>query len=173
MRTCAPRPTGPGRRPAVLLILGVLGVAPGCRGDPTAPMERDDIIVVMPGDGSSWPDDGWRLEEAVVEGDLIRLHVTHIGGCEDHRFQLLAVRGFTRLQPTGRTGVWSVPLRLAHDDRDDSCEAATVRADRSYGLDPLRAVFLARVGPGPARLWLRVPTWQGSPDSVTVEWRFP
>ena len=146
--------------------LALFGASAACQPDLTLPEPEGEVLIAFDGDLERWPLDAWALDTAFVAGDSLALTVSYGGGCESHEFWLLAVDGFHELPTAGPVPTASVALFLAHDDHDDRCEAYVTRTE-SFHLGPLWSAFQDRFPAG--RLQLRIPTGQGSADSVTVE----
>ncbi len=154
-RLCSP--AGAGRRAAIALapVLAITTAAFSCH-DPVAPAGSDDEIIVAFGlDTSRYPQDDWDLVDGGVVADSLELRVAFTGGCEEHRFRLLAVDDWIPLPDFGPISTVGVALLLSHDAGGDTCEAALTRTFR-FGLDPLRRAYRARYGDGPARLLLQI-----------------
>lgn len=164
--------------PRMVALAGALAVAWGagsCAGDPTGPPPDDAIIVAFDQSLDQWPDDDWDFQDAAVVGDSLALGIGYGGGCADHDLHLLAVTGFAQrlelVAPGSPLPAALVPLFLSHDAHDDPCEAYITRTLR-FDLRPLRAEFRRQFGDGPGRIILRVPTGQGSADSVSIDFTF-
>ena len=153
----------------VLAALLLLASACQTSVEPILPSPGDRVLVAFGQDLDPWPRDGWSLLEASVEDESLSLTFQHPGGCEEHRYWLLATSGFTELPSAGPVPMVSVPLLLAHDDGGDTCEAILTRTV-AWSLLPLREEYARRFGPGPVILVLRVPAGQGTLGEVTVSW---
>lgn len=139
--------------------------------NPLLPPSADEIVVGFDADPSELPAGDWSLREAAVDGDTVTLEIEHAGGCREHRYWLVAVEGFTELPTQGPIPTFEVPVRLAHDDGGDPCEAL-LRATLDFGLAPLEAAFREESGStGPAMILLRVPEGQGAPEVRSVTFR--
>ncbi len=113
-------------------------------GDPAVvPLTLVDDLATASG-----PRDPVTLETAAVVGDTLRLEVTYGGGCRTHAFGLLVERRFLESNPV------QAAAALAHDDRDDPCDALvsrTLLAD----LRPLRQEYRRAYGADTGTLVLR------------------
>lgn len=139
--------------------------------NPLLPPAADEIVVGFDADPSALPAGDWSLREAVVDGDTLTLEIEHGGGCREHRYWLVAVEGFTELPTQGPIPTFEVPVRLAHDDGGDPCEAL-LRATLDFGLAPLEAAYRDESGgTGPAMILLRVPEGQGAAATRSVTFR--
>jgi hypothetical protein len=150
------------------LALVALLASAGCSSTDTTSVHSDLAIFV----GESAPAAAgadWILLDAEIQGDMLAIELQYAGGCALHDFRLLAVDGWIDLPTQGPTPTVAVPLRIAHDDHGDRCEAAIVEALR-FHLGPLRDAYRRDRGPGPARLLLRVPVRQGAGEFVELAW---
>jgi hypothetical protein len=124
--------------------------------DPVAPAGSESAIIIAFGeDVSGYPQDDWDLVDGSLVGDTLELRVRYAGGCEEHRFRLLAVDDWIDLPTFGPISTYGVPLLLSHDANGDACEAALTGTLR-FGLEPLRDAYRDRYGAGPARLLLQI-----------------
>lgn len=81
--------------------------------------------------GGADASDPYEIQTRSVEGDVLKLVVTHGGGCQQHDFRLCYERVFLETEPV------QFNLRLDHDAHGDACR----RLDRQvleYELRPLR-----------------------------------
>jgi len=106
-------------------------------------------VLIEQDDGRRWPSDPYALAEASVAGDTLTLRVHFGGGCETHRFALVVTRLFMESDPV------QIPATLAHDGRDDACDAV-VNETLRFDLTPVRRIYQEAYGAGPATLVLVV-----------------
>lgn len=88
------------------------------------------IQLVSDHETRHWRRDAHRLEAFEIDGDVLRLTVSYTGGCEAHRFEVLA-----REITWGRESL-EAELSVAHDARGDSCKAL-IREQIEFSLEPL------------------------------------
>ena len=157
--------------PLSVVLTGALALTGGtgaCVDGPLLP-ETGDQITVDFDRAFQWPTDPWNFVDAdVVDGEL-ELELAYGGGCEEHGFWIVAVEGFHELPSFGPTPMVSVPILVAHEARDDPCEAYITETHR-VGLQPLRDAFVDEFVMTTGRVILRVPRGQGAADSVYVEY---
>lgn len=79
------------------------------------------------------------IVEAEIVGDVLRLQVTHGGGCRDHAFSLYGGGAWMESAPVQTT------VTLAHDARGDPCRAVVGRELR-FDLTPLRDAYRRAYG---------------------------
>ena len=159
------------RTAALATTLLTAGAITACEADPTGPRlpePGDRIIVAFDQSLDPWPRDAWDLVDANVIDDYLELATEYGGGCRTHQLWLLAVDGWERLPDAGVTPTAAVPILLAHEANDDPCEALIRRTER-FDLAPLRAEFTEFFDTTTGRIILRIPTGQGSPDTVSVD----
>lgn len=169
------RPTLPG----IALLAGALvlmGSAGACSSDSTGlsldlPEPGDSIIVAFDQPLDRWPLATWNLLDANIQDAVLHISVDYSGGCKSHDFWLLAVGGFETLPDAGVTPTVAVPLLLAHDARDDTCESY-VESSLDFHLGPLHGAFQDQISTGPGRILLLVPDGQGTSDTTTVDFTF-
>jgi hypothetical protein len=140
---------------AVLIMAAGLSTCADPAGPGDLPGDPDRIAVALGSEPSSYPRDPWELVAGAVEEDTLRLEVRYSGGCREHDFRLVAVNAWDGLHSQGPLPTVAVDVLLAHEDRDDACDAIVATTLR-FGLDPLRQAFTATFGNGPARLMLRL-----------------
>jgi hypothetical protein len=128
--------------------------------------EAGTILVSFGTDPLRYPRDAWSLDSARIEGDTLRLRVSHAGGCRRHGYALVAWNGWLESNPV------QVGVLLAHDSRGDACEALLAPHLR-FHLAPLREAFLRDYGAGHRTLVLRIsdPADPGTP-LATLSWSF-
>lgn len=129
--------------------------------------ETGAIIVDFDARPEDFPRDPYRYEEGVVRGDTLVLRVTHGGGCERHRYALVAWNGWLETVPV-RVGVV-----LAHDDADDMCDAL-LHPELRFDLRPLREACAGAYGAGPGALLLVMtdPATVGAPALDLLRYEF-
>jgi hypothetical protein len=133
-----------GALPIVMFILVT------CKHDGSSEMLLDDIqlapksnhdriIIVDNLDSSKVAFDPAGIDTTSVQGDVLRLKVSHAGGCEPHDFTLYGLSGFLESSPP------QAEIFLAHDAHGDMCEARLTKELR-IDLTPLREVFQRAYG---------------------------
>lgn len=55
------------------------------------------------------------IKSILIKGDIMTIHVTYSGGCEEHEFQLLGTTALQKSMPMKRG------VMLYHDNKGDSC----------------------------------------------------
>ena len=161
----------PGRRHLAFWTLPLLA-ASACQRtgfEPQLPVPGEEVLVRFDQNLSHWPDAPWGLMEASVQNDTLVVTIQHGGGCAEHRYWLLATDGFTELPTAGPVPTVSVPLRIAHDDGGDACEALLSPTLR-WSLDPLREAYRSEFGPGAVVMTLPLPEGQGSTSERSLSW---
>lgn len=138
---------------------------------PVSPFIGDDdagtVVIEFGMPPSNWPMDPYILDAARITGDTLVLRVDHGGGCRQHAFALVAWDGFLESVPV------QVQAVLAHEDRDDPCDAL-VRSDLIFDLAPLRAAYSEAYRGEHGRLVLRLsnPRALAGPPLRTVLYEF-
>jgi hypothetical protein len=97
--------------------------------------------------------DPYNLIEIGLEDRFLHLHVGFSGCGPEHPFQLLMVGGIMESMPP------QVRLKLAHDDRDELCDAYWQRR-LCYDLEPIREL-IRRSGGSPGSVILNFEDWRG------------
>lgn len=79
--------------------------------------------------------DAFRLLEASVSNDLLKLEVEYGGGCRVHLFEIIA-------DPDAFLESWPIQINIymKHESHDDFCKAL-VRKKLTFSLDPLKEAF--------------------------------
>jgi hypothetical protein len=79
--------------------------------------------------------DAFRLLEASVSKDLLKLEVEYGGGCRVHLFEIIA-------DPDAFLESWPIQINIymKHESHDDFCKAL-VRKKLTFSLDPLKEAF--------------------------------
>jgi hypothetical protein len=117
---------------------------------PFAPADRSaPIVVAFDTDPAAWRADPLTIDSASIENDVLRVHVTHGGGCEQHEYAAVAWNGWLESEPV------QVGVIIAHDDKDDACDAL-VKAELRFDLIPLRQAFIRDYGLGASQMILRL-----------------
>lgn len=150
------------RHLGLLALLALAAALTACGSQsPAAPSDPcPDCVRFTEGAADSLLDPAV-IDEAVVDGDTLRLRVTYAGGCRDHEFALYAPPEFE-----DSPGV-ALSLYLRHDDRDDPCDAI-VHRDLAFDLTPARQFYLATFGQ-PGSMVLRITTTLEG-ERVSVVW---
>ncbi|MCI0447124.1 hypothetical protein L0152_28445 [bacterium] len=100
---------------------------------------QDRIIMIENLDSLNFAIDPAGIDTASIQGDLLRLKVSHAGGCEPHDFSLYGLSAFLESYPP------QAEIFLAHDAHDDMCEAWLTK-DLRIDLAPLREVYQQAYG---------------------------
>ncbi len=103
--------------------------------DPTA--DDPDILPITLSNGDdpeAWVTDPCAIEEAVTDGDTLRLTVSYGGGCEDHEFKLVAWNFFMESFPV------QAGIEIAHNGNNDLCDAY-ITEELSFDLTPLKKEY--------------------------------
>jgi len=155
---------------AAALITGMLAACSDPAGPPagyTGPDEVGRVVMSFGVDPLRFRRDAWALDSARIDGDTLRLRVTHGGGCARHGYALIAWNGWLESNPV------QVGLLLAHDARGDACRAL-LSPELRFDLEPLRAAWLADYHGEHGTLVLRFsdPVNPAGPPLGTLTWSF-
>lgn len=147
-RLSAPLSHAPFRRcplTITLLVAATALVAVGCSvgqrspapksATPGDPLPPPPLIPVVLGGGEVRQSDPFRLNSAVVNGDVLTLVVDYSGGCRDHEFTLTAPRSFQESD-----GSVQLAITLIHDANGDRCEANPTEQLR-FDLRPIERLY--------------------------------
>lgn len=105
---------------ALLLTCGI--ILAGCIDDQDLNTE-EPVPVIVVNDSlyayyhSTKPKDEFSFSDGEITGDILRLTVSFLGGCEEHKFELIAWGGISKTNP---------PIGhflLTHDSHADTCRA--------------------------------------------------
>ena len=94
-------------------------------------------VVIDDGAGQGrdrWGADPYELSAATIMGDTLTVTVSYSGGCETHRFTLVASNVFLESYPV------QLGASLAHDANGDSCER-WVTEDWDFDLTPIKRMY--------------------------------
>jgi hypothetical protein len=80
------------------------------------------------------PSDPYVLQVAAIRATAVQLEVRYTGGCQRHRFDLVA------RDPIATVGGLQVELQLKHDGHGDNCKAL-VRQQLQFDLKPFLAAY--------------------------------
>jgi len=110
----------------------------------TAPiqLERDGCRVER-------PSDPYVLRAAAIRGTAMQLEVGYTGGCQQHRFDLVA------RDPIATVDGLQVELQLAHDGRGDNCKAL-IRQQLQFSLQPFLTAYRDELAKSSGRVELRL-----------------
>jgi hypothetical protein len=125
-----------------------IGIYPGSCTEPPPPTPSPPVVLTdQPPEEID--QDLYTLLGSELEGETLRLHVG-FGGCsDDHPFTLYAGRDFMESLPVQ---TW---MLLAHDDRDEPCDAYFERT-LSFDLSPIQQAHIEDYGvPGIVRIRFR------------------
>lgn len=140
--------------PLVTLTERIRGMATG-----TIP-----AIVALGTDRNDWPDDRLVVHSIEAAGGLLEVEFSYSGGCNPHDVDLVVFGGFMESFPV------QVNAALAHDARDDACDAV-IRRSLSFDLTPLHEEYDRSYEPGgPLRMHVQDPGG-GTPFSFELTWR--
>lgn len=92
---------------------------------------QSTLIITGPGGGDTFPMNPATISAMRIEGDMLRLTVTHSGGCKDHTYQLYTSGAVMKSYPPQMT------LHLAHNAHGDACRAL-ITQDLTFDLSPLK-----------------------------------
>lgn len=114
--------------------------------------------------------EGLNGEEKVwIDGDILHVRVAYSGGCEDHDFDLYADSDATLIDAAGQPAPQT--LHLIHTmSAPDMCEAYITEV-RQFDISPLKKKLVAE-GLSSGTVTLTIQPLDGSPQSVTVDYRF-
>jgi hypothetical protein len=152
-----------------LAILTAAVLVASCES-PVSPYIGDDgsgeIVVEFGNRPDRWPLDPYVIDAARIDADTLVLRIDH-GGCRRHAFALVAWDGWLESIPV------QVHVVLAHEDRDDPCDAL-LRSHLKFDLSPLRAAFTAayRGESGSMLIRLSNPIAPGGPPLHTLLYDF-
>jgi hypothetical protein len=131
---------------------------------------RLPLVVDPQARPESWPQDPFSVEDAVLEGALLRVQVRYAGGCKGHAFQAVAWGGWVGSNPV------EVRVFLSHDSFGDPC-LAVIAEERSFDLEPLKRAYRLSHGmgaPGATTLVIQLEnhTGEGPPLQQSLDFRF-
>lgn len=137
----------------LILLIGVF-ILMGCENkDPLSANSADDVqlrILDQTFD-AGFPQDPAVIDEALIEGDLLKLKVSYSGGYETHDFALIFQGVFMESNPV------QADLFLSHDAHDDPAEA-WITEELQFDLTPLKMSYKNQYGGGgPVYLRLHEP----------------
>ena len=127
--------------------------------DPPDDAPTVGVLVFSSGDvrtTTQWGTDDYALNTAVVRGDTLAVSVSYSGGCETHRFTLVAAEVLTASDPV------QFDAALAHEANGDACEAYLTE-DYHFLLNPLKVRYKSVYGTGPGTLVLALDRAPGGP----------
>ncbi|MFQ6616494.1 MAG: hypothetical protein ACE5HZ_06965 [Fidelibacterota bacterium] len=116
-----------------LFALAYFFIAVSCNSDTDESLEPIPIIV----DDSLYlaaidkPQAEFSIEKAEIEGDILNLTVSFLGGCKEHEFALIAGTGYEKSNPP------RAHVILTHDAREDTC-TDKVSESLLFDLSPLK-----------------------------------
>jgi hypothetical protein len=96
-----------------------------------------------------WPSDPYVLRAAAIRGAAMQLEVSYTGGCQQHRFDLLA------RDPIATVDGLRVELQLAHDGHGDNCKAL-IRQQLQFSLQPFLAAYRDELAKSSGRVEFRL-----------------
>lgn len=99
------------------------------------------IVVNFLTNPSSWPNDGFRIENAGVVGHNLQITLSYGGGCTTHDVKVVAWGGWMESFPV------QVRLFISHEDFNDPCDAWITR-EFSFDLVPLKLAYQESYGVG-------------------------
>lgn len=91
-------------------------------------------LVALDTERNDWPGDRLIVHSAELAGGLLDVEISYSGGCEPHDLDLVAYGGFMESEPV------QVRAALAHDGRDDACDAL-IRRELRFDLSPLHRAY--------------------------------
>jgi hypothetical protein len=125
---------------------------------------RIPAIVDFTSAPGAWPADALSLDSLTIDGSELAVHIRYGGGCREHSIDLVFWNGFLESDPVQAHAV------LAHDARNDPCDAVITRT-RRFDLASLRDRFRDAFGGGPGTVIVGVSA-PGSTDGLTLEYHF-
>lgn len=128
------------------------------------------LVVNFLTNPSSWPKDGFRIENAGVAGHNLQLTLSYGGGCKTHDVQVVAWGGWMESFPV------QVRLFISHEDFDDPCDA-WITEEFSFDLVPLKLAYEESYGRGQPgetilKLLLEDPMLASPLGARVLEYRF-
>lgn len=109
-------------------------------------------------DPGPWGTDDYQLDAVAMAGDTLVATLSYGGGCETHRFTLVAASAFLESDPV------QLDVAIAHDANDDPCEAWLTK-EYGFVLTPIKARYHASYGTGAGTIVLRL---NDAPDGRVV-----
>ena len=97
---------------------------------PTSINGTSQVLLIDEAALSCFPTDAARITTVALEGNILKIHVTYQGGCQEHTFGLHGETAFLLSNPPQ----WS--LYLSHDAQGDTC-AENVEKLLSFDLTPM------------------------------------
>ena len=152
------------------LLFAVLLTA-ACSSDPVAPMMGADqpgrATVDFGVSADRFPLDPYQIEEAKVEGDTLRVTVSHGGGCRKHEYGFVVYSGWMESFPV------QVRAVILHNANGDNCKALLRNALR-FDLSPLRAAYKQSYGSGSGTIIINLanPVATNGPELRRVTYTF-
>lgn len=92
---------------------------------------QPSIIITGSENELTFPGDQASITSMKIDGDTLRLTVTHGGGCADHTYQLYTSGAVMKSYPP------QMNIRLSHNANGDACEALITK-DLAFDLSPLK-----------------------------------
>ena len=118
----------------LFLVVSVMGCSllPSVGGSPSGADAKDVTVIEHPAkfDRSAIQIASFEIEEASVEGNVVKLRVSYRGGCDEHAFELYSTYGIYYSNPP------QADVYLSHADNDDACRQR-VREEVAFDLSPL------------------------------------
>ena len=114
-------------------VVEVCGVREYCR----PPVEMG-LLTLESCERVNLPVDVFTIDNAVVEGDILRMNVSASGGCESHDF-VGCQRPVIPAEPT------QFRITLGHNANGDQCEGI-INEELAFDLRPLRDIYLMMIG---------------------------
>jgi hypothetical protein len=150
-----------------IAMLAACDTPTGVPGGYTSADETGIVRVRFGADPLRWHRDAWSLDSVRVDGDTLFLSVRHGGGCAQHGYALVAWNGWLESEPV------QADVLLAHDARDDPCDALLSPRLR-FDLSPLRAAWTRDYGAerGTIRLRITDPASPAFAPLVFLTWTF-
>lgn len=138
---------------AVLIFVLFIFCTIGCEQLPNQMMEPNDTVsvsiddvepidkpytgaVVIGNMDKNYGNDQFVLNSAIIEDDTLTVSVSYSGGCEDHKFTLVASDSFLESFPV------QIHVSLAHNANGDTCEAYPTE-EYQFDLTPIKTIYQA------------------------------
>jgi hypothetical protein len=111
--------------------------------------------------------DPYQIQEAKVEGDTLRVTVSHGGGCRKHEYGFVVYSGWMESHPV------QVRAVILHNANGDNCKAL-LRNELRFDLSPLRAAYTQSYGSGSGTIIINLanPAATNGPGLTSVTYTF-
>ena len=105
----------------------------GCQNQKGLPQEalEPDVSSILERPVRAWHEASRNLTDVEIDGDSLRVSLSHGGGCGEHRFTLVATGPAMKSLPP------KFPLTVLHESTGDPCRALISR-ELAFDLSPFR-----------------------------------